>query len=97
MISLDAVQETGSGLQRPECVLAHESGLLFAADWAGDGGVAIVDAQGRVSRIAARGGPRPMRPNGIALEPGGSFLLADLGAQAGESFACVRTGRWSRW
>jgi hypothetical protein len=53
---IGSVGMLGSGLQRPECVLAHESGLLLAADWAGDGGVAIVDPQGRVARIAARGG-----------------------------------------
>jgi hypothetical protein len=86
MINLEDIRETGSGLQRPECVLAHESGLLFAADWADDGGIAMIDAGGRVVRIAARGGPRAMRPNGIALEPGGSFLLADLGAQEGGVF-----------
>jgi sugar lactone lactonase YvrE len=86
MINLDDIKETGSGLQRPECVLAHESGLLFAADWAGEGGVAVIDRQGDVRRIAARGGPRAMRPNGIALEPGGNFLLADLGAQEGGVF-----------
>lgn len=86
MIELVDVQEIGRGLQRPECVLAHESGLLFAADWADGGGVAIIDRQGNVKRIVARGSPRAMRPNGIALEPGGSFLLADLGAEEGGIF-----------
>ncbi len=86
MIDLGDIRETGSGLRRPECVLAHESGLLFVADWEGDGGVAIVDDGGGVSRIAAASPARPMRPNGIALEPGGAFLMADLGAEEGGVF-----------
>lgn len=86
MINLEDIQETGSGLQRPECVLAHESGLLFVSDWVGEGGVAVIDGHGRVRRIEARGAPRGMRPNGIALEPGGSLLLADLGAEEGGVF-----------
>ena len=86
MIDLSSLAFVGSGLVRPECVLTHESGLLFAADWAGDGGVAVVAQDGSVRRIEARGAPRPMRPNGIALEPGGTFLLADLGAEEGGVF-----------
>lgn len=86
MIDLFQIAFHASGLQRPECILTHGSGLLFAADWAGNGGVAIVSPDGRVTRIGATSPPRQMRPNGIALEPGGSFLLADLGAEAGGIF-----------
>jgi sugar lactone lactonase YvrE len=86
VIGLEEIRFVGRGLVRPECVLTHRSGLLFAADWAGEGGVAVVRADGAVRRIVARGAPRPMRPNGIALEPGGSFLLADLGAEEGGVF-----------
>ena len=68
MIDLDDITFMASGLQRPECVLTHESGLLFAADWAGAGGVAVISPDGEVRRIEA---DRPVRPNGIALEPGG--------------------------
>jgi len=86
MIELASLNAVGSGLVRPECVIAHASGLVFTADWHGEGGVAIIGTDGRVSRITARGAPRTMRPNGIALEPGGSFLLADLGAEEGGVF-----------
>lgn len=79
----------GRGLVRPECVLAHSSGLLFAADWSDPGGVSIIDPRGRVERLLARGAPRHLRPNGIALEAGGSFLLAELGAETG--------GVWRLW
>jgi sugar lactone lactonase YvrE len=86
MIPLSSLGSLGSGLQRPECVLAHESGWVFAADWRGQGGVSAVWRDGRVVRVEASDPPRQMRPNGIALEPGGSFLLADLGAEAGGVF-----------
>jgi sugar lactone lactonase YvrE len=83
MVDLDDITFIASGLQRPECVLTHESGLLFAADWAGAGGVAVISPDGSVRRIEA---DRPVRPNGIALEPGGTFLLAELGAETGGVF-----------
>lgn len=97
MIPLDALTFHGHGLSRPECVLAHRSGLLFVADWAGDGGVAAVAPDGRVTRIAARGLPsglaEPLRPNGIALEAGGSFLIAHLGDETGGVFRLGPDGR----
>jgi sugar lactone lactonase YvrE len=83
MIDLADLSFIATGLQRPECVLTHASGLLFASDWAGTGGVAVISPAGLVRRIEAE---RPVRPNGIALEPGGSFLLAELGADYGGVF-----------
>lgn len=83
MLRLTDIRPLGSGLSRPECVLAHRSGLLFAADWSGQGGVAIVTPEGRVVRHLAKDPPRHLHPNGIALEPGGSFLLAELGGTTG--------------
>lgn len=82
-IEIDALRAVGTGLSRPECVLAHQSGFLFAADWAGKGGVSIVSPVGAVRSIEAR---EPIRPNGIALEPGGTFLLTHLGAETGGVF-----------
>ena len=73
----------GQGLVRPECVLAHSSSLLFAPDWSESGGVSIIDRAGGVRKIQAKGHTEPLRPNGIALEPGGTFLLAHLGAETG--------------
>jgi sugar lactone lactonase YvrE len=83
MLALTDLRPLGAGLSRPECVLAHQSGLFFTADWAGQGGVAIVTADGRVVRLAAEDPPRHLHPNGIALEDGGSFLLAELGQETG--------------
>ena len=97
-LELAALGEIGTGLARPECVLAHESGWLFVPDWRGTGGVAIIFPDGSVRRLHARTGAvdaagdeadrptglsSPLRPNGIALEANGSFLLAHLGDSEG--------------
>jgi sugar lactone lactonase YvrE len=83
MIPLDRLRFLGTGLNRPECVLTHVSGWLFTADFAGPGGVALIAPDGRTVRHLAKDPPRPLCPNGIALEPGGSFLLAEIGAESG--------------
>ena len=93
MLSLSNLTTRGTGLVRPECVLAHRSGLLLAADWTDQGGVSIVTPSGRVIRHLAKSPPRHLRPNGIALEPGGSFLLAELGAESGGIWRLLPDGR----
>ena len=81
-IALDDIRMIGGGLSRPECVLAHSSGLLIAPDWTDPGGVALIAPDGRMKRIlATRPGPGvdlPIRPNGIALEDGGTILIGAL-------------------
>jgi hypothetical protein len=83
MARLDEIKFIGSGLNRPECVLTHQSGLLITADWTDSGGISLVGQDGVISRLLAKDAPRQMRPNGVALEPGGSVLLADLGVEDG--------------
>jgi len=83
MYDLESIAFVGEGLKRPECVLSHASGCLFVPDWSGGGGVAIVRPGGRVDRVLVSGDDRPLRPNGIALLPGGRFLLAHLGEDDG--------------
>lgn len=90
-IQLSDLRFTGSGLQRPECVLATAAGTLYTADWRGGVGVTRPDGASSVI-VAARGAPRPLRPNGIALRADGSFLLADLGETAGGVFWLTRDG-----
>jgi sugar lactone lactonase YvrE len=81
---LSEVSFHGTGLSRPECLVTHESGWIFASDWHQTGGVACVAPDGSVHRIAAeRSTDDPLRPNGIALEAGGTFLVAHLGAETG--------------
>ena len=91
-IPLAAIDHIGSGLERPECVIATKSGNLY-----------VSDKRGGVTRIAPDGAtqlyvPRPPRPvtlhpNGIALERGGSFLIAHLADDFGGVFRLFRDGR----
>jgi sugar lactone lactonase YvrE len=91
-VSLDDLRFIGSGLNRPECVLATARGDLYAADWRG--GVAHVRPDGsHVLYASELPGGRPLRPNGVALRRDGSFLLADLGETRGGVFALQRDGR----
>ena len=93
---LDALGWRGQGLQRPECVLATAAGDLFTADWRG--GVAHLRADGSQALYL---GPLPgggdLRPNGIALLPDGSFLLAHLGAEQGGVYRLTRDGGVTPW
>ena len=75
----------GSGLNRAECVLAHASGTLFAADWTEGGGVSVIGTNGAVGRVLAKSSVTdgPLRPNGICLEQNGTILAAHLGPQCG--------------
>ena len=88
-LDLDQLRFVGSGLKRPECVLATRSGALFAADW--EGGVMRIAPDGRQDRFLAPDG-LDVRPNGIALRRDGSFLLAHLGAETGGLFHLTRDG-----
>ncbi len=86
-----ALSFVGTGLVRPECVLATREGSLFTADWRG--GVAQIHGDGTQALYrGAPGGGRPLRPNGIALRRDGTFLLADLGETAGGVFTLDRDG-----
>jgi sugar lactone lactonase YvrE len=90
-IDVATLRFRGSGLVRPECVLACADGSLYTADWRG--GVALTRPDGSQALFAgALPGGRPLRPNGIALRRDGSFLLADLGDTEGGVFALARDG-----
>ncbi len=90
-IPLSALRFAGGGLHRPECVLATASGALYTADWRG--GVAQTLPDGSQNLFAASlPDSRPLKPNGIALRPDGSFLLADLGDAQGGIFHLKRDG-----
>jgi len=90
-LPVDTLASHGSGLRRPECVLATASGDVYAADWRG--GVAHLKPDGTQALYAGSlPGGRPLRPNGIALDRDGSFLLADLGETEGGVFRLRRDG-----
>lgn len=88
------LQFIGNNLQRPECILCTARGHLFSADWRG--GVAHILPNGE-QRLYLGHTPdgQTLRPNGIALNADGSFLLADLGEEKGGVFRLTRTGEVS--
>jgi len=90
-MNLDALSFVGSGLHRPECVLCTAHGDIFSADWRG--GVAHILPSGE-QRLYTGVTPdgRLLRPNGIALNADGSFLVADLGEEKGGVFRLTRDG-----
>jgi sugar lactone lactonase YvrE len=94
MQPVDGIEFIGSGLKRPECVLAHSSGVLIVPDWTDGGGVSLVMPNGRTVRHLSqdRTVDNPLRPNGIALEDGGTILLAHLGDEAGGIFRLFPDG-----
>ena len=93
---LEQLRQIGTGLVRPECVLATAGGDLYSADWRG--GVAHIRPDGSQHVYAGRlPGGGDLRPNGIALSPDGSFLVAHLGAADGGVYRLHRDGRVAPW
>ena len=94
--SLHDVRWTGSGLNRPECVLTNAKGDIYTADWRS--GVAHIHPDGSQSFYPAQAvDGEVLKPNGIALLRDGSFLLAHLGAERGGIFQLRRSGATSPW
>jgi sugar lactone lactonase YvrE len=93
MMRLDQVGDHGSGLVRPESVLVAKDGSVFTADVRG--GVAALAADGTHRLIAGATAelPQGLKPNGIAFERDGSFILAHLGAEEGGVFRLARDGQ----
>lgn len=81
----------GKNLSRPECVLAHESGLLLVPNWSDKGGISLILPDNEVHHILGKY-PTTMRPNGIALEAGGTVLLAHMGETDGGIFRLYPSG-----
>ena len=81
---------------RPECVLATASGDLYTSDWRGGVAHRLPDGSQRLY-AGCLPGDLALRPNGIALMPDGSFLLAQLGAEDGGVYRLWRDGRVQPW
>jgi len=79
-IAVSALETHGTGLNRPECVLAARSGDVFVPEW--PGGVTVVHPDGRTHTWRAASS-MDLRPNGIAIASDGSFLIANLGDDGG--------------
>ena len=97
---------TGSGLRRPECVLALPSGDLWVADLGG--GAVHIDAQGDQEVVRPRNGGGPFAPdegpnidgnqgfsmpNGLCFDADGDLVIANFGTNVVEHL--TRDGRWS--
>jgi sugar lactone lactonase YvrE len=94
--ALHSLGHLGTGLVRPECVLATARGDLFSADWRGGVAHRLPDGTQRLYTGRLPGGGE-LRPNGIALLADGSFLIAHLGAEQGGVFRLTRTGAVEPW
>jgi gluconolactonase len=92
-VDRSAIQTIGSGLQRPECILAERDGTLWSAD--ARGGVMRIAADGTQKLIAQTGhlgvdANNPTSfimggatlPNGIAMTGAGDFVIANFGTDA---------------
>lgn len=79
-MAVSELEPVGVGLHRPECVLANPDGSILVSDWRG--GVTRVGADGTQETWLAET-TIDIRPNGIAMLPDGSFLLANLGVDGG--------------
>ena len=90
LLPLSEVNFLGAGLIRPECLLCTSDGVIYSAD--GRGGVARSSALGTQELCQAAGGAEAIRPNGIALQRDGSFLVTNLN-DAGGLFRLDRDGR----
>jgi sugar lactone lactonase YvrE len=91
-IPLTVLEPFGTGLNRPECVLAMPSGEVFVPEW--PGGVTVVRADGGTQTWRAAAPAVDLRPNGIGLSPDGSFLIANL-SDAGGVWRLDRAGALS--
>lgn len=90
LLTPNEVSFFGAGLVRPECLLCTSNGDVFSADWRG--GVARSRPFSPHELYQATGGAEAIRPNGIALQRDGSFLVTSLN-DSGGLFRLDRDGR----
>lgn len=91
--ALDGTEFTpvGADLQRPECILTTARGDLYTSDRRG---VVHTRADGSATLYTGCSADLDgdLAPNGIAMEPDGSFLVAHLGPAQGGVFRLHRDG-----
>lgn len=94
---LARIRHVGSGLDRPECVLALDRDHLMTADWRG--GVVILDNRGRQRLILAEGElpAGGLKPNGIAIAEDGAVLLTHLSDTEGGVWRMEQSGAAAPW
>jgi sugar lactone lactonase YvrE len=95
-LGLDAVEEFGTGLERPECVHCTAQGDVFVSDWRG--GVLRIRADGTQQLYKGLiDGRRPVKTNGFAILPDRSFLLAHLDDREGGVWRLTLEGELTPW
>ncbi|MBU2879907.1 MULTISPECIES: SMP-30/gluconolactonase/LRE family protein [Aliiglaciecola] len=92
-MSINDAQFIGSGLVRPECVLATKAGNLYVSDFRG--GVTKISSTGQVQFIGGEDveGLGKLKPNGICMLADGSFLVAHLGDDSGGIYRVYRDNK----
>ena len=82
-IGVEQLGFVGHDLKRPECVLCMPSGRLYVADRAG--GILRIEPDGsqRLLQWRLPAGVHDFIPNGFALLPDGTFLIANMGHDGG--------------
>lgn len=82
-VAVESLEPVGANLRRPECVLCTASGDVFAAHL-GNGIVRINPAgEQRTIGDTAQVDGQAFIPNGLALLPDGSFVVANMGEGGG--------------
>lgn len=96
-LSLADVGFIGNGLVRPECVLATKAGNLYVSDFRG--GVSQISPSGTCQFFGGSEveGFGLLKPNGICINPDGSFLIAHLGDEQGGVFHIDRQNHITPW
>tara|TARA_R110001599_G_scaffold104467_2_gene265078 strand:- start:12664 stop:13650 length:987 start_codon:yes stop_codon:yes gene_type:complete len=92
-LSINDVQFVGSGLVRPECVLATKAGNLYVSDFRG--GVTRISSSGDIQFMGGEDvdGLGKLKPNGICMLADGSFLVAHLGDDSGGIYRVYRDNK----
>lgn len=75
-------------MSRPECVIAHQSGLLIVPSWSLSGGISVISPTGDTHHIDSKY-TVPLRPNGIALSTRKTPRASDYRFGANTGFIAV--------
>jgi sugar lactone lactonase YvrE len=91
---ISSLRFVGNNLVRPECVIATQAGYQYVSDF--KGGVSQIDQHGKCTFYGgasvkhAQDGTGILKPNGICMNPDGSFLIAHLGEKDGGIYRISR-------
>ena len=103
-LSLLDITFKGNGLVRPECVLTTQAGHVYVSDFRG--GVSQIAPDGSCSFFGGgdvesvtpdKDGKTTLKPNGICMNPDGSFLIAHLGDTDGGVYRVDREHNIEPW